>query len=227
MNLAEYIKDPEWAAAREIFNAKFESIVDAIDLMRKINEEKAKFNAIIYQFNKTIYNTKVCLSLIALEEENLRKRKSFKESHIAKLIQTFIENNTNENLDAIKKEIELSNEFDIHIIPEWKPGNGERMYGVPQNAHFAIGYTNTFYPFDHWDIDEDIANTETEIENAKDDLNECLSVKDELYDKYGITPFAILLERFEKEKGPLEADPKWAYWSMLNYDDDDDDDDDY
>lgn len=227
MKLTKYIKDPEWAVADEIFNAKFESMPDVIDLIRKIDKEKVEFDNAIYQFNRTVHNTKVCLSLIARAEEDLKKRKAFKESHIGKLIQTFIENNTNENLNTIKREIESSNEFSVYIVPEWKPGQGERMYGVPQEAYFHVGYTNTFYPFDNWDIDEDIESTEMEIKNAKDDLNKCLAVKDELYEKYDMVSFAILFDRFEKENGPLEADSKWANWSMFVDDDDYDDDEDY
>lgn len=225
MNLAEYIKDPEWAVAREIFNAKFESIVDAVDLMQKIKEEKTEFNAAIYQFNKTMNNLKVCLSVLAREEETLRKRKAFKESHIAKLIQVFVKNNTDSNLNAIRREIESSNEFQVSIVPEWRSGDGERMYGMPEVAYFTVKYTDTFYPFDCWDIDQDIDRTEREIEDAKEELGTYLTIKNELYNKYDVSTFATLLEYFEKKHGPLKADPKWASWSEFIEDDDDDDDD--
>lgn len=220
MKLIDYMRDPNVAEATEIYNAKFNSVEDVIALQKQISEEKAEFNVIIGKLNTILYNIKVGMSKIAYDTNRQTKLEEFKDSDIGKLIQTFIENNTPENMDAIRKSIEQSNDFGVVIVPEWKPGDGERMYGVPSCAHIHVGYTNTFYRFDNWDIDNDIQNIEDDIAETESAMSEFFKEKDEMHDKYGLDVLMQAFANFEKIHGPVKADENWGEWNFIyDYDD--------
>ena len=72
MNLAEYIKDSERAVAKEIFNAKFNSVEDVIALKPKIHQEKRRLNKEIEDFNITIRNSLYCREHIAQLKRQLK-----------------------------------------------------------------------------------------------------------------------------------------------------------
>lgn len=215
MELFDYIKNKDLAVATEIYNAKFESVEDVATLMNKIAEEKIKFNDIIREFNSTLHNIKVSISRLASSQERLKRFNEFKNSHIASLIQSFIENNTDDGLNAIKKEIEKSNNFGIHIIPAWKHGDGERMYGTPFCAYFGIHHTDTYYTFSNWDIDNDIQNVKSDIEEYKADVHKWIQKKEEMYDRYGFSALTKLFSRFEEENGSLMADHNWKECDII------------
>lgn len=226
MQLIDYIKYKEIAVATEIYNAKFNSVEDVAALMKKIAEEKADYNGVINKFKTTLYNIKVYMSKLVKRQEDLEKFKRFKNSYIASLLEQFINNNTEDNLEAIKKAIEESNEFGVHLIPEWKPGNGERMYGTPSCAYFHIDYTHTYYTYNTWDIDKDISNAEKGVKLYEEDVQEWIIKKEQMYDEYGIDTLILLFEEFEKDNGPLIAEEGWWFRDII-YEDDDYEDDDY
>lgn len=209
MQLKDYIEDNDFAVATEIYNAKFNSVEDVVVLMQKIADEKAKFNDIICEFNHTLYNIKVCLSNLVYYKQRLKSFYEFKNSHIANLIEAFIANNTENGLHAIKEDIERSNDFDIHIIPKWKQGDGERAYGCTYNEYFHIGYTDTYYTFDDWDINEDIQNVQNDIEECEENIQKWLDKKKQMYDEYGFDALILVFSKFEKDNGPMQADDNW------------------
>lgn len=221
MKLKDYIADGKLAAATEIYNANFTSVEDVAALMEKIKEEEKEFNKIIYEFNTTLYNIKVGLSKIANKNKRLARFNEFKSSHIASLIKTFIENNTEDNMNAIKKEIERSNDFEVYIIDKWKPGDGERAYGLPQCECICVDYTKTFYRFDRFDIDDDIQHVEHSIKELESYLDEYIDKKNEMYDTYGVDALINLFTQFEEKHGPIKADDEWAHWRFEDYYEDD------
>lgn len=227
MQLIDYIKDKEIAVATEIYNAKFKSVEDVVAMMKQITEEKENFNGIINEFNTTLYNIKVCLSKLAKRQEDVEKFNRFKNSYIAGLLEQFINNNTEDNLEAIKKAIEQSNEFGVHLIPEWKPGKGERMYGTPSCAYFHIDYTNTYYTYNNWDIDKDVSNAEKGVKLYEEDVQNWIGKKEQMYDEYGFDALTLLFEEFEKKNGLLMADEDWWFRDVIYDDDDDEYDEDY
>jgi hypothetical protein len=118
------------------------------------------------------------------------------------LIESFIADNTEDKLEAIRKEIEKSNEFGVYIIPEWKPGDGERMYGAPMGNYFHIDYTGTCYPFDTWDIDEDIKRSKIYVEAYETYLKELLNNRTEICNKCGAEAIAVM-DEIKKNNGKI------------------------
>lgn len=210
MQLKDYVEDNDFAVATEIYNAKCDSVEDIVVLMQKIAGEKAKFDDIICEFNCTLYNIKVCLSNLVYYKQRLKKFYEFKNSHIANLIEAFIANNTEDGLYTIKEDIKRSNDFDVHIIPKWKQGDRERAYGFTYNECFHIGYTNTYYTFDNWDINEDIQNVQSHIEECEENIQKWLDKKEQMYDEYGFDALIIVFSKFEKDNGPMQADDNWV-----------------
>ena len=210
MKLKDYIKDKKLAVATEIYNAQFSSVEDAASLMERIADERKEFEAIIREFNIILYNLKVAMSTLNSNTKRLKKFRAFKDSHMAHLIQTFVENNTEENLDALKKEIEPSNEFGIVIVPEWEYKGRERAYGCSPEAHIKVGYTHTYYLIGKWDFDKDMQNAEQYWTESYDDVQEFLHQKEEMYDKYGFDVLIQIFADFEKIHGPMQADEDWA-----------------
>lgn len=72
MNLAEYAKDSEQAIAKEIFNAKFNSVEDVMALKAKINKEKRKLDKEISNFNNIIRSSICCRENIAKLKKQLK-----------------------------------------------------------------------------------------------------------------------------------------------------------
>ena len=133
MKLKDYIADSKLAVATEIYNANFASVEDVAALMEKIKGEENEFNNIIHEFNAILYNIQISMSNLARKTKRLKKFNEFKSSYIAHLIKTFIENNTEDNMEAIKKEIERSNDFGVQIMPK-------QSYFSPSREHIHIGY---------------------------------------------------------------------------------------
>ena len=203
MELADYINGSQYTIAKEIFNAKFNSIEDVIKLIRKLDDEQKEFDKAIRDFTIILRNIKIGLSRVTKQEERLKKLKDFKNSYIAKHIKAFIENNTPEELDYIKKEIKLSNEFGIYISPA---------------KIFSLKSIDIFYSFDKWNIDEDILSIEKALESDKEIVWKWNNKKDKMYDKYGRGLMLLI--------GPndLKADELLAYSYPIDPDDYDDDD---
>ena len=208
MNFFDYIKNKDLAVASEIYNAKFNSVDDVSSLLNKIKEEESNFDNIIDEFMCTLYNIKVCLSRIAFNKDKLNRLIEFENSHIARLIKDFVSQNTEDKLNTIKSELENSNDFRIRIVDKWKPGGGERMYGIPYSDFFNVGYTGTFYRFDKFDVDKDIQSVKNYIVGDEAEIQTYIENKNRMYDEYGMKPLMLIFSMFERDNG-LTPDDKW------------------
>ena len=204
MNLASYIHNSEQTIAEEIYNANFDCVSDVVNLMRKIDDERKEFDKAIHDFNIILHNIKIGLSRVAKQEKRLKKLKDFKSSYIAKHIKAFIENNTPEELDYIKKEIKLSNEFGIYISSA---------------KIFSLEPIGIFYSFDKWNIDEDILSIEKDLASDKEIVWKWCNENDKMYDKYGCGLILLIAPN------DLKADELLADAYPIDLDDYEDDDD--
>ena len=210
MKLKDYINNKEYAIANEIYNARFNSVENVMELLANINEEEKKFDDIICEFNCTLYNIKVCISNIAYHKERVKKLNDFKSSRVASLIEMFVANQTEENMFAIKEELEKSNDFEIYIVPKWKHGDRERMYGFTYDACFNMTSTQTYYTFDNFDVDTDIKNIMMDIEEWEKNVAKWIDKKQQMYDEHGFDALMPLFSAFEKENGAMKADNAWV-----------------
>lgn len=224
MLLTDFITDYRRAVATEIYNAQMNSVEDAVSLLDKMETEAAQFFSIISMCESLFDNMRKSKSAIAHNQERLKKLNELKNSHIGQLIAKFVANNTDEGLEEIKKELERSNEFDIHILPKWKKGDGERMYGIPHDECFVIRSAQTHYFFNKFDIDEDIQRVTASIGYDEEYLRRDMKAKDRLRDKCGVEVFDFMAEQFEKNNMIM---PNAPCNYMDDYGDDYYDDEDY
>lgn len=224
MLLKDFITDYRRAVATEIYNAQMNSVEDAVSFLDKMETEAAQFFSTISMCESLFDNIHRSKSAIAHNQERLKKLNKLKNSHIGQLIAKFAANNTDEGLEEIKKELERSNEFDIHIVPKWKKGDGERMYGIPHDECFVIVSTQTNYLFDKFDIDEDIQRATASIGYDEEELRRDMKARNWLRDKCGVEVFDFMVEQFEKND-MIMPDAPCNY--IEDYDDDYYDDEDY
>jgi hypothetical protein len=209
MTLADYVKNPKRAIAAEIYSAAIQSEAEVISVLDKIEEEALEYCDIISEYNDALYFIYWDNHSVRKYENTVKVLIALKSSKIGDLIRQFVSNNTEDGLEAIKKELEQSNEFDIRIKDEWQPGRGERAYGLPKEACFYIQSVGVFYPFDKFDIDEDIKNNEERVILYKQQLQQSLAQKEELRKKYGFDACDAIESVYDNEKGYLVIEMPW------------------
>ena len=198
MNLVDYLKDKKLAIATELYNAEVYSVDDVIATLDRIEKASCEFFCDINDCTEAISDVEHYKYLIVNQNKRIKAIKEFKNSKICGLIKQFIENNTEDGLNEIKNELNKSNEFGITIVNEWQPNCGKSVYGVPSGAHFRIKPLELCYPFDKFDIDDDIENNIFRRKNYKRCLKESLKTIDEFCEKYGHEAFDAVETEYNK-----------------------------
>lgn len=171
MTFKGYMNDPRLAVATEVFNSNAKSPEEMANAIARAQEMGCVYRRIASRHSKRISALHKSETELACYESELPVMMQFKSSYIAALIADFIKENSEEKFDAIKREIEASgNLFDIGVVSEWKKGDGERMYGVPFCAFFAVNAINRYYTFSNFDLDKDITNLKGYIASSKRDV---------------------------------------------------------
>ena len=201
MKFEDYLKNPKLAVATEIYNAKCNSPEEMMELMDAINNERDQFEGDIRKFNICLHNISYCTGRIETWETAFNKRKEFKESHIGKLIEFFISNNNEDAFKAIETEIEASgNPFEVSFREgedsmRARGVKGE-IFGVPASDYFHVGYTQTFYRINYYDIDSDIAYAKKQMDMWQTELQACLDEKHIMCGLHDIEAINLLEEKF-------------------------------
>lgn len=158
---------------------------DPIDT--KANKDYYGFIVASNEYENLIPELKVARENVEDARLELEKILEFKESPVGRLIEKFIANNSNELMEEIEREIELSgNPFEITIYNEdydWSKGE---VFG-PTKKRFSIGRIRRFYYFDNWDIDDDIEGSQNHLKSKLRELENLTREKEYLEQEYGIT----------------------------------------
>ena len=185
MTFKDCFNNAELAIATEVYNANAKSPEEMAEAIRNANEKYEHLIGIINEYNNILFKLKKKAKWLSEYKEDLQNRREFANSHVATLIAEFTKNNTRQLLDEIQREIEDSgNPYGIIIIDPNKI-KGELMYGSPYKKHFHVSFTDTFYLFDNFDIEEDIKKTESNISAINDEIIELLKEKQEMVVAYG------------------------------------------
>lgn len=198
MNLVDYLKDKKLAIATELYNAEVHSVDDVIATLDRIESASLEFFDDIHKCKDAISDIEYLNNMISYQDKRIEAITVFKNSKICGLIKQFIENNTEDGLNEIKNKLNESNEFGITIVNEWQPNCGKSVYGVPSGAHFRIKPLELCYPFDKFDIDDDIENNIFRRKNYKRCLKESLKAIDEFCEKYGREAFDAVETEYNK-----------------------------
>lgn len=180
MILTDFITDYKRAVATEIYNAQMNSVEDAVSFLDKMEKEAAQFFDIISKC-ESLFEAK---QSIEYKQERVKKLNDLKNSHIGQLIAKFAANNTDEGLEEIKKELELSNDFDIDIAAD--------------SATFRVNSTSTFYHFDNFDIDADIQRITQSISYGKNFIMDDMTAKIRLCNECGTEAFDFMAKQFKE-----------------------------
>jgi hypothetical protein len=185
MTLETYINNPALAYASEIFNANANSAEEMMTAITKATEAKAKLEVIMHKYSVLYEDIIDVKADMERDEANLLKLHEFANSTEAKLIADFIQNGNANALEEIKSMITVANPFDIHIIPAWQRGDGERAYGLPLEECFVLDSPRVWYKFDNFDLSDDIQRHERRINRSKQTLQELYERRSEMLAEHG------------------------------------------
>lgn len=185
MTLEDFLKDDDLAVATDLFNANAKSPGEMRVAYNKAIAQRNEFIDVKRKYKDLLYSIDAIKDDVNASEDYLRRLLEFKDSQEAKLIADYIHTKSEDSMAQIEAIINGENPFDIAIVPEWKRGDRERWYGAPYCAYFHIHYTDNFYTFDNWDIDEDISNCQEDIEAKKSELNAYMEKKNSMVAECG------------------------------------------